>query len=927
MRTVLRRIFKRISDLAGSRILIIGIIFAVLAGILVHRLYVLQIIEGEDYLNTFTYRIQKDVEIQSARGNIYDCDGNPLAYNELSYTITIEDSTLLTDNATKNAMVATLIDFIESTGNTAVYDLPFEFNEKGDLAFGWGESRVIRFKKDIYSTENLTEAQSEASAQEVYEYMRGEDLFNLDESYDTEEALKILSVRYDLWMKRYEKYLSVTVATDASDELVAMIKENADILPGVSVEIDYSRVYVNSKYFSNIIGYIGLVSEEELEQQAEAGDDSYSSSDMIGKAGLEAAYESVLRGTKGSETLYVNSLGSVLETSDTVEPTAGQDIYLTIDTDMQITAYNMLEERIAGILLTYMVDTDYPDDDDYYIPVKDFYYALIDNNVIDLSHISAETASEYEKSFWNKLKNYESSIIESMEGYMSATLRELSSENRNYVKKAYSMLKDYGILDVSPLNSDDEMMTRWNNNRASFKELIEYAISMELIDFSQLDLTDDYLNTDDIYEAVVEYVADNILDYDDFAKDVIYYMLYGGYIKGADIALMLYDQGILEKDSDYELLRSGSLTDYQYMYRKVYNLEITPDMLALEPCSGSYVMVDVNTGEVKALVSYPGYDANRINESSYFSSLVNNDASPFFNRATMQTIAPGSTYKPLVAVAALEEGVITGNTKITDEVTYTKIEPYAHCWSSVGHGSINVVDALKYSCNYFFYEVGYRLGSNNNTTALSDTAGLQILADYASMFGLDQPTGIEISEAAGKISDESVVRSAIGQGTNNFTATQLARYIMTVANYGYLYELTIIDRITDPDGGTVFDNSPVLTSKLDISDSTWETVHQGLYEVCNTSSYREQMGGRGVVMAGKSGTAQESESSPNHGLFVGYAPYNDPEVAAVLIIPNGYGSAKLLDLYADLMCYYFDVSDYDASNRKANLPDSSTQAD
>ena len=171
-------------------------------------------------------------------------------------------------------MIAKLIGFIESTGNTLNYDIPLELDASGTLSFNAGENTVLRFKKDVYSSEKLTDEQTNATAEDVYAYMRGKKLFNLDESYSKEEALKILSVRFDLWMKRYEKYLSITVANDVNDQLVAAVKENAEDLPGVSVEQSYTRVYADSKYFSNITGYIGSISEDELAQYKEEGNDS-----------------------------------------------------------------------------------------------------------------------------------------------------------------------------------------------------------------------------------------------------------------------------------------------------------------------------------------------------------------------------------------------------------------------------------------------------------------------------------------------------------------------------------------------------------------------------------------------------------------------------------------------------------------------------
>lgn len=182
---MLKNLLEDFLNIIKTRTFILSVVFVCMMAVLVHRLFTLQIVNGEDYLNTFTYRIQKDVEIQSPRGTIYDCNGTPLAYNKLSYSVIIEDSTLLTDNQTKNTMIAELINFIESTGNEAIYDIPIEIGDDGKLVFNAGKNTVLRFKKDVYSSETLTDAQINATAEEVYQYMRSKSLFNLDESYST----------------------------------------------------------------------------------------------------------------------------------------------------------------------------------------------------------------------------------------------------------------------------------------------------------------------------------------------------------------------------------------------------------------------------------------------------------------------------------------------------------------------------------------------------------------------------------------------------------------------------------------------------------------------------------------------------------------------------------------------------------------------
>ena len=290
-----------------------------------------------------------------------------------------------------------------------------------------------------------------------------------------------------------------------------------------------------------------------------------------------------------------------------------------------------------------------------------------------------------------------------------------------------------------------------------------------------------------------------------------------------------------------------------------------------------------------------------------------------FNRATQQTSAPGSTYKPLSAIAGLEEGLITLDTTVVDRTVFDKVVPSARCWSSVSHGSVNVIRAIGVSCNYFFYELGYNAALTPDGTE-NDEQGLEILAKYAKMFGFGQTTGIEIGEASPNISDESSVRSFIGQGTNNYTATQVNRYTAALANRGTVYNLSLVDKITDSSGTLVQDFTPEVLNDLTdtIQDSTWNAVHQGMWYVVNeTSSYKDVFSSLNVEVAGKSGTAQESDLKPEHAWFTGFAPYSDPQIAVTVRISNGYGSTNVVDTFRDTIAAYFNLPLYDSIHNES----------
>lgn len=930
---LIKKIFSYIYQLTKSRSFVVSAFFACLFIILIHRVFVLQVVEGQNYYDTFTYRIQKETELPAARGTIYDRNGVVLAYDRLANSITIEDSSLLDTNAQKNAMIAHLLELIENAGYEALYNIPIELNSDGTLEFTYTGNTRLRFIRNVYgkdSVDELTEEQKNVSVDELFDYMchgnANTSMFGIDDSYTTEEALKIAAIRYEIFMKRYSQYIAITVVSDVSDALVAKIKENTAELPGVSIEQDYIREYTDSKYFSNITGYTGQISESELEARQKAGDNTYAAGDIVGKTGLESRFDDELHGEKGSQTVYVDSLGNILEVAKRVESSSGDNLYLSIDYNYQIQAYNLLEEEIAGILLQ-KITTGGNDQ----IPINDVYSALIQNGIIDLYRLEDSDASEIEREIYSiyqkKERSGSSTIKELLNGTNKRTYNECTEIEREYIELVENILTNNGVLNTSQLSSDDETEQLWTVGRTSLYEYLHYAIGKNAISVEALDISDLFLDKDSIYNAVTEFVLLELEDSNEFSKIVYTSMLSEGAINGTQICQLLYEQGVLEKDETYDQLCVGSLSAYDFICQKIQNLEITPDMLGLDPCSGSLVATNPNTGEVLALVSYPGYDANRISDSAYFASLLENGSLPLYNRAMLQKTAPGSTFKMITAAAGLEEGIITPDTEIVDMIVFEKVQPSASCWSTqYSHGSINVVQALKESCNYFFYEVGYQLAFDSSGTYNSEY-GVQRLRKYMAMFGLDRTSGIELEEEEPMMSDMDPVLSSIGQATNSYTPSQIARYITAVASKGDLYDLSILDKRTDADGKLLEDYTPEKIDHIEFKQSTWNAIHKGMYEVIGNSSFLQMYSDLDVDVAGKSGTAQENKLRPDHGLFVAFGPYENPEITLTVVLPFGYGSGNSGKIAKNMFSYVFHETEATDGTRQAATVDGSTVSD
>lgn len=326
-------------------------------------------------------------------------------------------------------------------------------------------------------------------------------------------------------------------------------------------------------------------------------------------------------------------------------------------------------------------------------------------------------------------------------------------------------------------------------------------------------------------------------------------------------------------------------------------------------------MVDTKTGQTLACVTYPSYDNNRLTnvmDSDYYNSLRKDLSSPFVNRVTQENLAPGSTFKPITAIAGLEEGVITPSTTIYASGVFTEITPSPTCWifNQYGghHGNETVTTAIRDSCNVFFYEVGYRLAGGRSASGYNVEAGLTKLENTPECSAwVINPDWRSPSMSRGfPIRTPCVPPS--DQGTNSYSLSHIARYVATLANRGNCYDLTLLDKLTETDGTLIQEYEPALHNQVQIADSSWNAVQQGMRLVAENTKSLSVLSDLGLNVAGKTGTAQQSKSHPNHALFVGFAPYESPEIAIAVRIANGYTSANCAEVGADVFKYYFNLA-------------------
>lgn len=798
----MKELLRNITKLDNYRLYIMHGIILLLFFVLVVKLFSLQISKGEYFSQEVNGTALREVEVEAPRGTIYDRYGRPLAVNNTAYAVSLDPS-IGVDNL--NKVLYDLITVLEKNGEKIVKTLPITSALPHEFLFDGSISQEKRWKKNMNLDESFT-------AEQCFEELKKR--FDIDQTTDNIMTGKILGLRCALYEKRYSKYIPIPIAYNISEKTLTTLREQGSSFPCAFIDNQSNRVYPYGKYFAHILGYIGNITDEELKQNTSK---DYSLNDVIGKDGIEKAYESDLRGTNGSQYIEVDSSGRRITTVENEGeiPAPGSNVYLTVDAELQKTAYDALEDALTDAQISRLSGGEYS------YSVSDVFKSMIESDNI-------------------RIKN----ILNSSDGTTQGTLKHyILSQDKNAAND------------------------------------IEAARKILLKGFEQ------------------------------------------NAISSSQLLIAMYEQGLItDNDSVITKLKTGILSSSSALIAKMRSQEITPQMTAMDPCTGSVVVNDVNSGDVLAAVSYPSYDNNELVNSfnnEYYLQLQNDPTTPMVNRPYQEPRAPGSTFKMITAAAGLEEGIITPGTTIYDKGTFTDAgKPYARCWIGSGsgsHGSVNVSEALEVSCNYFFYTMAYNMGSNS----------ISRLNSYMRAFGLDDPTGVEIYELYNSMGDYptrisspeykeyvtkqryedpsasdlkwsagDTIRTAIGQSYNNYTSALLAKYVSTLANGGTRYKNHFMSKITDSEGTTITEYKDIVEEQITLKQSTLDAIFRGMYLVTTgpKGTLRNSFADFPVSVAAKSGTAQESDKRSEHTIFVAFAPYETPQISVSVLIPYGNNS-------------------------------------
>ncbi|MGL4345891.1 MAG: penicillin-binding transpeptidase domain-containing protein [Cellulosilyticaceae bacterium] len=657
----MKKHFNKLLGLFQERVFLVFVGISLLFGVLVLKFYNLQIVKYDNYATQLRASVERMIEIPSTRGLIFDRYGRPLAVNQPTKVLKVDQQVRM-DKKQLNQVLLNVALLLEENGDGYVDKLPISQTEP--FEYTGGTSTINQFMYSIpYNNEDHRQELLTYSADQIIDYLRSQ--FTIDESISDNDARKIIALRCEIYAFAYRKYKLVTIADNVSDETVAQIEENLTNFPGVVVDVEPVRYYPEGELLGNVLGYTRTITDTQYSEMQALG---YDKDDIVGQDGIEKSMEEELRGKKGIERVEVDNVGRKVHTIEKNDAVQGNDVFLTIDLDLQRAAYDSIEQRLSE--------------------------ALVDRLKAQKTDIQPLKARE---------------ILISMV--------ESSQLDMRLMAKAEVGTKQKEIYDIITKEHD------------SLDPLMKEDITM-------MDLMIQILKED------------------------------SATITDKDLILLFHEQGSMHlPESTVTAIKQNKYGSAEHiLIQQLETGNLKPKQFAVDPFSATTVVVDVNTGEVLAVVGYPSFDSNQMttNFNRYYGTLFD-DRSMLWNRALMTTKAPGSTFKMITAIAGLEEGVVTPTTTIYDTGYYTRAgAPYPKCWlygsNGGSHGHVDVTGALEVSCNIYFYEVAMRLGAN--TKGLY--SNIETLTKYVHMFGLDQKTGIELAETEPNVSTpKNLVKSQI----------------------------------------------------------------------------------------------------------------------------------------------------------------------
>ena len=578
--------------------------------------------------------------------------------------------------------------------------------------------------------------------------------------------------------------------------------------------------------------------------------------------------------------------------------------------------------------------------------------SYVDNFLIDVNPYRFKLEEEESQKKWKKANNIdEDATAEEAFNYFKNKY-DITSDNVEDIRKilairyeisykGYSSTKSIEIASNISRQSLEQIKER--NAEFSGVEVVENPLKTTAshilgrigrIESSEIEGNEDIYNQNDIIgKSGIEYVFEKYLKGTDGVKQID--MNVDGTITDEYVSKEAVSGSdvILTIDSKLQAVTEQALADN---INKIANHGFSQENNPAD--AGAAVVLNVKTGEVIAMASYPDYNPSAfVNgiDTNTWNYYINGDTKPLENKAISAMYSPGSTYKMVTALAGLETGTITPKTKINDTGVFRKYNSSWKCWNRYGHGYLNVSQAIEHSCNYFFYDLGDRLGIDN-------------LAKYSYYLGLGHKTGIELKgEIDGVLASNEIAKqenrvwnpgetisAAIGQSYNTFTPLQMAKYVAMIANRGKNLDVTIVKSIINPDGSEVSrdEYESYVNEKLGLQqenveemnfkEENIEAILEGMRGVTSESGGTAYSTFRNfnIEVGGKTGSAQTGVQGKTNAWFVGFAPFDDPEIAIVVFVRNGGHGNYTAEVARDVIAQYFGMNTNQITEDVSALP-------
>ncbi len=583
--------------------------------------------------------------------------------------------------------------------------------------------------------------------------------------------------------------------------------------------------------------------------------------------------------------------------------------------------------------------------------------SYVDNFLIDVNPYRFKLEEEESQKKWKKANNIdENASAEEVFNYFKKKY-EITTDNVEDARKilairyeisykGYSNTKSIEIASNISRQSLEQIKER--NAEFSGVEITETPIRkytlgntashilgrIGRIESSELEGNEDIYDQNDIIgKAGIEYVFEKYLKGTDGVKQID--MNVDGTITDEYVSKEAVSGSdvILTIDSKLQAVTEQALADN---INKIANHGFSREDNPAD--AGAAVVLNVKTGEVIAMASYPDYDPSAfVNgiDTNTWNYYINGDTKPLENKAISAMYSPGSTYKMVTALAGLETGTITPKTKINDTGVFRKYNSSWRCWNKYGHGYLNVSQAIEHSCNYFFYDLGDRLGIDN-------------LAKYSYYLGLGHKTGIELKgEISGVLASNEIAKqenrvwnpgetisAAIGQSYNTFTPLQMAKYVAMIANRGKKLDVTIVKSIINPDGSEVardeyeaYVNEKLGlqeddTGEMQFKEENIEAILEGMRGVTSESggTAYSTFKNFNIEVGGKTGSAQTGVQGKTNAWFVGFAPFDDPEIAIVVFVRNGGHGSYTAEVAREIIAQYFGMNTNQVTENTTAIP-------